>query len=297
MDNVSDDYSGFIVSGFEQGQIYGFKEGSEGPEIHFLKQVPFIMTQQEYSDVAAVFLASFQRKWVEKAVFSRVKALDFNSDHCDSFFARLCEAYPSAFVYFISSDLFGTWIGATPEKLLAVRSGQGSTVSLAGTKPAEDDSPWGVKEQKEQQFVTDFIVDRLGSAGIRDIHVSERYEAIAGPVKHLKNDISFNLEGKSSSQIAMELHPTPAVSGYPQKEAIDLILDLEPHRRELYSGFIGLIGEDSTDLFVNLRCCSIGERAAYLYLGGGFTYQSSIEKEWEETENKSKTLLNILQKL
>jgi isochorismate synthase len=48
------------------------------------------------------------------------------------------------------------------------------------------------------------------------------------------------------------------------------------------------------NIFVNLRCAQIIGDRIYLYLGGGFTAESDSEKEWEETENKSKTLLNLL---
>ena len=59
---------------------------------------------------------------------------------------------------------------------------------------------------------------------------------------------------------------------------------------------IGVIDNDSTKLFVNLRCAEIIHNQAYLYLGGGFTKDSNIESEWIETENKAKTLLNVMKK-
>ena len=57
------------------------------------------------------------------------------------------------------------------------------------------------------------------------------------------------------------------------------------------------MNQNKNQIYVNLRCCQIQNGAAYLYLGGGFTKDSIPELEWQETENKSKTLLNILQKL
>jgi isochorismate synthase len=289
--------TGFIVTDFEHQKIYAFNEGSAEPEMHFTAERPFIVSQQEYEDIASVFLASFRRAGVEKAVFSRIKEVDLDPQLCNKFFDALAEEYPEAFVYLISSELFGTWIGATPERLISVRSGLGSTVSLAGTKKADDETPWGEKESKEQLYVTEFILDKLSSSGLKDIRLGERYEAIAGPVKHLKNDIEFSMKEADALSIAFELHPTPAVSGFPREESIHLIKETEPHERALYAGFIGWIGNGSCDLFVNLRCCSVGKEKAYLYLGGGFTADSSVQLEWQETENKSRTLLNIIQNL
>ncbi len=288
---------GFVVSDFEQRELYVFQESQAEPMVHLSKEYPFVMSQQEYEEIATVFLASFRRFGVEKAVFSRIKEIDLNPIVCQKFFDSLVAAYPNAFVYFISSELFGTWIGATPERLISIHEGKGSTVSLAGTKKADDGSPWGEKELREQQYVTDFILERLNAMGMKDVHSGERYESIAGPVKHLKNDIEFSSENSSALDLALDLHPTPAVSGFPRKDAIKLIAETEPHQRGLYTGFIGFIGDDSSDIFVNLRCCSIAENKAYLYLGGGFTSDSSIPMEWQETENKSRTLLNILQNL
>ena len=112
----------------------------------------------------------------------------------------------------------------------------------------------------------------------------------------LKTTFQFDLGSNSAIAIADKLHPTPAVSGYPQKEALDLIHKSEKHQRRIYAGMIGVINEHSTQLFVNLRCAEIIHNQAYLYLGGGFTKDSNVVSEWNETENKAKTLLNVMKK-
>ena len=90
-----------------------------------------------------------------------------------------------------------------------------------------------------------------------------------------------------------QLHPTPAIAGLPIGEALNLISNTEIHSRKMYSGFLGRISEDRTDLYVNLRCCQVISNQAFLYLGGGFTKDSNSNSEWDETENKSKTLLDV----
>ena len=80
-----------------------------------------------------------------------------------------------------------------------------------------------------------------------------------------------------------------------RQEAIDLISDIEDQERRLYSGIIGLIEKNSTNLFVNLRCGELRDKSAFLHVGGGFTVDSIPEEEWEETELKSETLTNVLQ--
>ena len=133
--------------------------------------------------------------------------------------------------------------------------------------------------------------------GVEDLEMNGPYDIQAGPVIHLRTDISFDLENVKIVDIAKKLHPTPAISGVPQKEAIELINYREAHERDFYTGIIGLMNSNSASLYVNLRCCQIQKGKAFLYLGGGFTSESNVELEWEETENKSRTLLNIIDTL
>jgi isochorismate synthase len=167
---------------------------------------------------------------------------------------------------------------------------------LASTKNADDQSPWNEKEKKEQEFVSVFINDNLQSLGIDSIKQTEVYESYAGPVKHLRSDFHFS-SSKSIEAILNCLHPTPAVCGLPQKSALKLIDELEQHKREFYAGYIGEINEEQTAIYVNLRCCQITENQIHLFLGGGYTRESNPLLEWEETENKSRTILDIIQKL
>ena len=90
------------------------------------------------------------------------------------------------------------------------------------------------------------------------------------------------------------LHPTPAVAGLPKKVAQQYIAAAESHERKLYTGIIGRATEGAQKLFVNLRCGSVIDQHLYCYVGGGFTPDSVAELEWEETENKSQTLLRLL---
>ena len=91
-----------------------------------------------------------------------------------------------------------------------------------------------------------------------------------------------------------DLHPTPAVCGLPKEKSLDIIYKTEPYDREYYAGYLGMVENDSVDFYVNLRCMKIYENAAALFVGGGITANSDAKKEWQETELKAKTLLNIL---
>jgi isochorismate synthase len=119
---------------------------------------------------------------------------------------------------------------------------------------------------------------------------------VAGPVKHLRTDFSFRTT-REETELLDALHPTPAVSGLPRALALEIIENIEEHDRSIYTGYIGLLSPKDSKIYVNLRCCQIRPGNMFLYLGGGYTKDSNPELEWEETENKSKTLLDLVQKL
>jgi isochorismate synthase len=281
-------FEGFIISDFEGNNFYGFYENESGEELS-VKEGPIVISQSAYFDLAHEFIHYLQNFNIGKAVLSRVKQVDFQEQDRLNLFYKLIDKYPNAFCYSFDSPSLGKWIGATPETLIKIEEGIGQTMSLAGTKPVSDTSKWGEKEIYEQQLVTDFIKEEL-TAVCDSVSVSERDELIAGPVKHLIHRFSFYVSQKEQWNLIQRLHPTPAVSGFPRTKALKCIENFEPHNRAFYAGIIGWKTNFQTNLFVNLRSAQIMDNKLYLYVGGGLTQQSVPESEWEETENKAKTL-------
>jgi isochorismate synthase len=291
--------SGFVVTNLDFSKCYLFREDeSEAIGFHFSQAEPYVMSAREYYLQAHELLNGLNQFQMEKAVFSRIKSFAFDEDLVQNLFDELEANYKNAFTYLISSEKLGTWIGASPEILLEVHSDFMFTTALAGTKKNDEiDQEWGEKEFFEQQIVTDYLLEKLTKLKLKGIETQGPYDFTAGPVTHLKTDISADLNNVLPWEIAQEIHPTPAIGGYPKLEAINLIHAIEPHNRELYTGVIGLIDEKTSRLYVNLRCAQVQKDKIYLYLGGGFTKQSIPDLEWLETENKSKTLLNYVKKV
>ena len=230
---------------------------------------------------------------MDKLVYSRVKSASISISGSE-LFNRLEASYPNAFVYYFQDPMLGEWIGATPEVLIKGANNSFESMSLAGTKKAEDESPWGAKEIEEQDFVSQFLRETLVKQGVSDLSSDGPKTVIAGPLAHLRTDFHWKSTIDQAWNIVKDLHPTPAVSGTPRAKAIEWIQSEEKHGRQFYAGIIGSMDEHSMNLYVNLRCAQIQGNQIYLYVGGGFTADSIPEKEWEETENKSRTLLNIL---
>ena len=301
LDSISA-FEGFVVSNFKGTQLYGFieddrsdLENSQSSGLAKNKRIPLVISKENYLKDSQAFLSKLIENKIDKAIYSRVKKCRFEGDSIN-LFQSLLKKYPKAFCYLIQSELLGNWAGASPENLIELNNNQGNTVALASTKRFDDSSSWGEKELSEQELVSDFIESTLEKNTI-SVKKSKRTELIAGPVKHLITRFSFECQMENLSQLLKDLHPTPAVSGFPREKALDLIQESENHSREIYAGMIGLISKNSVQLFVNLRCCKIVDDSAYLFLGGGFTKDSIPRDEWNETENKALTILSVMQNI
>lgn len=254
----------------------------------------------------------------EKVVLSRKETVTLSEASPISIFKNLLHTYPLAFVYCWYHPKVGLWLGATPETLIKIDSNQFSIMALAGTQIYNGtlDVNWGTKEYDEQQFVTDFIVDSLKPL-VESYTVSNTETVKAGNLLHLKTMISAKLKVTSNLQtLIAAIHPTPAVCGFPKLVAKQFILENENYNRAFYTGFLGELNFESTkaprsgkrnienrayaitkintQLYVNLRCTQLIDKAAVLYVGGGITVGSDADKEWEETESKSLVIKNIL---
>lgn len=287
---------GFVLSSFDKKEKFIFEENDKLGHYSFMDTIPHVQSKEEYIKSGNEFLNKIDSNNLSKAILSRVKEISVDNKP-ETYFYNLCLSYPDAFVYLVSSEKFGTWIGATPEILLTVEDGSANTVALAGTMGANEKADWGNKEKNEQKIVSDFVSEKLEELNVSMVQRSEVSELFAGPVKHLVSNFQFDKGNEDIAKVIDVLHPTPAVSGLPRKEAVTLINSEEEHSRSLYAGIIGLIFKNDAKLFVNLRCAQLNENSAYLYLGGGYTKDSIVEDEWQETEKKAKTLLKVLEKV
>ncbi len=260
------------------------------------------MTKQEYLDTAEFLINQIKQGKVEKVVLSRVikEPVDKNID-LSSIFLNLAGKYKSAFVYLFTFPGENIWIGATPETLIKENANnEFEIVSLAGTMTADENKEkgWSEKEKREQKYVTGYIESKLSGLGIKDF-VEEPVKTVkAGHLVHLNT--TFRIPEKSVGgklgELVKRLHPTPAVCGLAKVDAYNLIHRAEIHERRYYTGYLGPWGLDNKkQLFVNLRCAEINGDNMCFYVGGGLTEDSVPEKEWEETLQKAKTLLSVME--
>ena len=213
-------------------------------------------------------------------------------------YKKLVQTYANAFVYVWFHPKVGLWFGATPETLLHFSEHSFKTMSLAGTQVynEKEEVVWRSKELEEQQLVTDFIENQLKSIAF-NLKVDKTKTVKAGNLLHLRTRVEGDLNKTATlKELIRSLHPTPAVCGLPRESAKRFINQNENYKRTFYTGFLGELNFENqkSSLFVNLRCMSIEDKIASIYVGGGITKDSNAKREWEETIAKSKTMKKVL---
>lgn len=228
---------------------------------------------------------------------------------------RLVAADPAAYGYLVDlsaagDDYAGTaLVGASPE-LLVARSGDRVTCQpFAGSAPRDDDPrrdaengatlAGSAKDRHEHRLVIDTMRAALEPL-CDDLTIApEPRLSRTAAVWHLCTPISARLRDKSTTamDLALALHPTPAVGGVPTKAAVQLIAELEGDRG-FYAGAVGWCDAAGDGRWVvSIRCAQLSadRRTALARAGGGIVAESDPDDEVAETTTKFATILNALE--
>ncbi|MBN4071122.1 chorismate-binding protein [Crocinitomix catalasitica] len=289
---------GMVLHSFDGEQIYFIDDLTDANinENPLELSIPkfWDSSKEDYDAAFEKIKSELDTNSVQKVVLSRTITTEVK-DSPAAIFNRLNERYDNSFNYLLRFESGLCWIGATPELLIEKDGLSIKSMSLAGTKSAGLDSKWSFKEKEEHQFVTDHIKTVLESTDCKDIELYGPRTVNAGFVDHLLTEISATMSSEDQfNNILQQLHPTPAVCGMPTKAAQELIQEIETHEREFYTGIIGIRTKKSERYFVNLRCMQLNKGNAMLYVGGGITGGSILDAEWEETNLKAQTLLDLI---
>lgn len=218
----------------------------------------------------------------------------------------LREQYPNCYSFLISKGS-KTFLGCTPERLISFRKNFLLTEALAGSiqrgSTATEDAFMGkelmqsTKNADEHNYVIRAIEQKLRP-------YVEKIEKGTKPVikkltnvQHLFTPITAWLKDDVNPLAIIEqLHPTPAVGGYPWEHAKPYISELEDFDRGWYAGPIGwLNSKNGGEFAVAIRSGLIEDNLATFYAGCGIVADSDAETEWEETILKLRPMLSALQ--
>ncbi len=273
--------------GFRGDLFLDKKEGTNNATLPKINE-----TKEAYQKQFEQLLSKLQNNELEKVILSRTLTFEEYPEEEQTYtFYHLIKQYPKAFAYWIHLPHLGVnWMGATPELLLKKEANKLKTLALAGTKKPEEE--WTAKEKKEQQIVADYVARQLSEFSPT---ISETETINAGEIQHLATHFTITNNTANFFPILKKLHPTPAICGLPKKQAFEAIQKTEQHGRSYYCGVLGVLNlNETTEMYVNLRCMQLANNAARLFVGGGLTKDSNLEQEWQETERKADTLRKLL---
>ena len=151
------------------------------------------------------------------------------------------------------------------------------------------------KEVIEQKIVTDYIIDFLNENSDNIVYDKKPKIKNSSDIEHLCTSFNADLvNDKNILDLLGEIHPTPAIGGYPKDKAFDMIRKYKENRG-WYGGPIGWIDNNLDGRFyLNIRSGLGVNKDLYLFSGSGITEKSNADNEWDETEHKFKSMLESL---
>ncbi|QJA06140.1 anthranilate synthase component I [Thermosulfurimonas marina] len=215
---------------------------------------------------------------------------------------------PSPYLFFLRlAD--ETLIGSSPEILVRVEGRRVETRPIAGTRPrgrtetedlalAEDllNDP---KERAEHLMLVDLGRNDLGrvctygSVEVHELMVIERYSHVMHLVSGVRGELA---PGKDMFDVFRATFPAGTVSGAPKIRAMEIIEELEPEKRGPYAGAVGYFGfSGNMDLCITIRTLFQKGDRLYLQAGAGIVADSDPEREYQETLNKARGMMQALE--
>jgi menaquinone-specific isochorismate synthase len=260
----------------------------------------------QWNNLIEHMLASFAAGECAKLVLARRTALEFG-DVVDPWhlLKRLRDHNSACFVFGFQPDQAATFVGATPERLYRRDGHKIRTEAIAGTRPVSGDSAANdqfasellesTKDRDEHELVVEGVTSALDRVCERYSIVESRGLLRLRTLQHLITRIEGELRRNvDDCQLLSELHPTPAVGGWPRERAVAQLRAREPFDRAWYSGPVGWIGAESAEFAVGIRSALVHDRFVDLFAGAGIVPGSDPDLEWIEVENKIIPFLVLL---
>ena len=214
---------------------------------------------------------------------------------------------PSPFMYFFNFKDFQI-IGASPEILVRLRDNKITVRPIAGTRPRgknlKEDNFFAKDLLKDKKELSEHLmlldlgrndagkVSKIGTVKVTESFIIEKYSHVMHIVS---NVIGFYNKKFSKFKSLLAGFPAGTVSGAPKIRAMEIIDELEKTKRKVYAGGIGYFSANGEfDTCIALRTAVAKNKKFYVQAGAGIVADSNPIKEYEETINKAKALMNAL---
>jgi anthranilate synthase component I len=263
------------------------------------------MGKQEFMKQVEKAKEYITRGDIFQVVLSQRLQTTFSGD-AFAFYRKLRKFNPSPYMFYIDFEEYLV-LGASPESLIKVQNGEVITNPIAGTR--KRGSTETMDYQLEQELLSDekelaehrMLVDlsrndlgkvcEFGSVTLTKYMKVEWYKHVMHIVSEVKGKLR---KGFTSLDALTACLPAGTVSGAPKIRAMQIINELEKVKRGVYSGAIGYVNVNGElDFALAIRMMVIKGNQAYVQAGAGIVLDSDPKKEYEETLNKAKTLLEV----
>jgi para-aminobenzoate synthetase component 1 len=199
-------------------------------------------------------------------------------------------------------------LSSSPERFLKVSDGMVETKPIKGTRPRSPDPAVdaanaqelrdSLKDRAENLMIVDLLRNDIGkNCAPGSVHVPALFEVESyATVHHLVSTIRGRLaEGHDALDLLRGGFPGGSITGAPKIRAMEIIEELEPHRRGIYCGAIGYVGFDGNmDTNIAIRTLVHSDNTIRFWAGGGIVADSDPEQEYQECYHKAAALLHLL---
>jgi para-aminobenzoate synthetase component I len=199
-------------------------------------------------------------------------------------------------------------LSASPERFLSVRDGHVETRPIKGTRPRSldlaqdmahaDDLRASLKDRAENLMIVDLLRNDIGkNCAIGSVKADRLFELESFTnVHHLVSTVTGTLApGRHAIDLLCGCFPGGSITGAPKLRAMEIIEELEPHRRGVYCGAIGYVGfNGNMDTSIAIRTAVFSGSTIRFWAGGGIVADSECEKEYRETLDKASCMLQLM---
>lgn len=222
-------------------------------------------------------------------------------------YQQLRKLNPAPFSAYINTP-FGQILSSSPERFLEVRQNKVETKPIKGTRPRSDNPIEdkkqieilcsSSKDRSENVMIVDLLRNdisracKTGSVTVPTLFGIESYATVHHLVSTIKGTLAKN---KDSIDLLTACFPGGSITGAPKIRAMEIIETVEPQRRGIYCGSIGYIDfNGNMDTNIAIRTLVYNQNTIRYWVGGGIVHDSNIDEEYQETFDKGKALLELL---
>jgi anthranilate synthase component 1 len=241
-----------------------------------------------------------------QVVISQRMSIPFHAEPLD-LYRSLRSLNPSPYMYYLDLGEFHI-VGSSPEILVRYEDDIVTVRPIAGTRPRgeneeqdkalEQDLLNDPKEIAEHLMLIDLgrndvgRIARTGSVRLTDKMLIEHYSHVMHIVSNVTGRIKDNM---SAMDVLRATFPAGTVSGAPKIRAMEIIDELEPVKRGVYSGAVGYLGwAGNMDTAIAIRTAVIKDQTLHIQAGAGIVYDSVPTNEWDETMNKGRAVFRAV---